>query len=304
MRTSEFASKRGNFSILSIFSVLLIVLTLLSCEKNPARSGKQVSIALSDAPGDYQHVYVDVQKVEVKIDLEDDISDDNTDADSEDDDDENDLDSDDQSKSRDEYGEWQTVDFTPAVIDLLTLQNGMETIIGTTFLTHEVRKVRITLGENNSIVDKDGASHTLVLSNPTKNFLYVKIHDEDKDEDKATDGQIIRIDFDVANSIYFQNSKYVLKPVLRPFSHSKYGEIEGKVLPANIGASVKIEDSQAFSTTNQVTSEGKFRFNGLNVNSTYKITIEAAGYATQTIEGVKVDLDRELILSDITLINN
>lgn len=301
MRSSVFAIRKSLIFILSSVSVLLLILFFNSCEKTGLKSGKQVSIALSDAPGDYQHVYVDIQKVEVKVDLDDDINDDGSETDSEDDDDADDVDSDDQNKSRDEYGEWKAVEFTPAVIDLLTLQNGVETIIGTTVVATEVRKVRITLGTNNTVVDDAGVSHPLVLSNPTQNYLYIKIHDEDKDEDNATKGQILRIDFDVANSVYNLNGQYYLKPVLRPYSHSHYGEVEGKVMPTNIGATVKIEDGQSFSTTNQVSSEGKFKFNGLNVDATYKITIEAAGYISKTIEGIKVSKEDELELPDVTL---
>lgn len=302
MRIRVFAFRKSIAFLLTSISLLLLAVFFNSCEKTGLKSGKQVSIALSDAPGDYLEVNIDIQKVEVKVDLDDDISDDNTESDSDDDDDESDDDSDDQNTTRDEYGEWQTVEFTPAVIDLLTLQNGMETIIGTAYLKNEVRKVRITLGENNTIVDKEGNEHDLVLSNPTKNFLYIKIHDEDKDEDMATLGQMIRIDFDVANSIYYQNGRYVLKPVLRPFSHSNYAEIEGKVLPADIGATVKIEDGKGFSTTNQVDAEGDFKFRGLKVDATYKITMEAPGYVSKTIEGIRVNKDSELDLTDITLV--
>ena len=66
---------------------------------------------------------VDFQKVEIKVDKDSGHKHDDRFG-------ENDHDGDDHLKNKDEFGEWIDLWFTPAVIDILSLRNGVETKLG------------------------------------------------------------------------------------------------------------------------------------------------------------------------------
>lgn len=290
-------------SLLSRVSLVLLVLTLTflqSCEK-PSKFKSQiqvdeprkVSVFLTDGPMDLKNVFIDVQKVEIKIDNESSSS-------SDDDDDDDDKDDDDHLSDSDEHGEWKTLVFEPKVIDVLKLQNGVEMLLGSIDVLKDVEKVRVTLGPNNTVVDENDATHNLVLNNATNNLLYIKIGDDDCDKDDDTNSEEIRVDFDLSKSIQFLNGKYYLKPKLHSFSNSGYGEIEGKVLPEGIKAKVTISNGQGEPSIGYPDKKGRFRVRGLKAG-TYSLLFEAAGRTSKTVSGVEVRKGKDVELNTVTL---
>jgi hypothetical protein len=290
-------------SLLSKVSLVLLVLTLTllqSCEK-PSKFKSQlqideprkVSVFLTDGPMDLKNVFIDVQKVEIKIDNDSSSS-------SDDDDDEDDKDDDDHLSDRDEHGEWKTLVFEPKVIDVLKLQNGAEMLLGSIDVLRDVEKVRVTLGPNNTVVDENDVTHNLVLNNTTNNLLYIKIGDDDCDKDDSTNSEEIRVDFDLSKSIQFLNGKYYLKPKLHSFSNSGYGEIEGKVLPEGIKAKVTISNGQGEPSIGYPDKKGRFKVRGLKAG-TYSVLFEAAGRTSKTVNGVEVRKGKDVELNTITL---
>jgi hypothetical protein len=290
-------------SLLSKVSLVLLVLTLSllqSCEK-PSKFKSQlqideprkVSVFLTDGPMDLKNVFIDVQKVEIKIDNDSSSS-------SDDDDDEDDKDDDDHLSDRDEHGEWKTLVFEPKVIDVLKLQNGAEMLLGSIDVLRDVEKVRVTLGPNNTVVDENDVTHNLVLNNTTNNLLYIKIGDDDCDKDDSTNSEEIRVDFDLSKSIQFLNGKYYLKPKLHSFSNSGYGEIEGKVLPEGIKAKVTISNGQGEPSIGYPDKKGRFKVRGLKAG-TYSVLFEAAGRTSKTVNGVEVRKGKDVELNTVTL---
>lgn len=290
-------------SLISRVSLVLIVLTLTifqSCEKpskfktqNQADEPRKVSVFLTDGPMDLKNVFIDVQKVEIKIDNESSSS-------SDDDDDEDDKDDDDHLSDKDEHGEWKTLVFEPKVIDVLKLQNGAEMLLGSIEVLKDVEKVRVTLGPNNTVVDENDVTHNLVLNNTTNNLLYIKIGDDDCDKDDSTNSEEIRVDFDLSKSIQFLNGKYYLKPKLHSFSNSGYGEIEGKVLPEGIKAKVTISNGQGEPSIGYPDKKGRFKVRGLKAG-TYSVLFEAAGRTSKTVNGVEVRKGKDVELNTVTL---
>jgi hypothetical protein len=287
-------------SLLSKVTLVLLVLTftfIQSCEK-PSKfktqsqldQQRKVSIFLTDGPMDLKSVFIDVQKVEIKID--------NESSSSKDDDD--DKDDDDHLSDKDKYGEWKTFVFEPKVIDVLKLQNGVEMLLGSIDVLKNVEKVRVTLGPNNTVVDENNVTHNLVLNNATNNLLYIKIGDDDCDKSDDSKTEEIRIDFDLLKSIQFLNGKYYLKPKLHSFSNSGYGEIEGKVLPEGIKAKVTISNGQAEPSIAYPDKKGRFRVRGLK-EGTYSVLFEATGRTSRTVTGVIVKKGKEVELSTVTL---
>jgi hypothetical protein len=290
-------------SVLSKLSLVLLVLTLTfiqSCEK-PSKfktqlqvdEQRKVSVFLTDGPMDLKNVFIDVQKVEIKIDNDSTSSDD-------DDDDDDDKDDDDHLSDKDEHGEWKTLVFEPKVIDVLKLQNGAEMLLGSIDVLKDVEKVRITLGPNNTVVDENDVTHTLVLNNATNNLLYIKIGDDDCDKNDTTKSEEIRVDFDLSKSIQFLNGKYYLKPKLHSFSNSGYGEIEGKVLPEGIKAKVTISNGQGDPSIAKPDKKGRFKVRGLKAG-TYSVLFEAAGRTSKTVSGVEVKKGKDIELNTVTL---
>jgi hypothetical protein len=284
---------------ISLVAASLLVAFLLifsACTKTgiDTSAGGKVSVFLTDGPGEFDSVFIDIQKVEVKIDTNSVYKDKDDRCDDDDD-------RDDDQKRKDEYGEWVNINFTPAIIDVLSLRNGVETKLGeANILTGTVRKIRITLGTQNRVV-KNGVSSTLELKNDTKNFLYVKLYDKHRQRQSDNNNVSVWVDFDVANSIYEKNGKFYLKPVLRPFNNKNFGVVEGEVLPLAAKAVVRITNGAGFNGVALPNREGKFKLRGLE-SGTYTVTVQGlAPYVDKVISNVVVTKGKETELGVITL---
>lgn len=276
--------------------VVAFMLIFSACTKTgiDASAGGKVSVYLTDGPGEFDSVFIDIQKVEVKIDTSSTHK--NNDDRCKDDDDR-----DDHQKRKDDYGEWVNINFTPAIIDVLSLRNGVETKLGeANILAGTVRKIRITLGTQNRVV-KNGVSSTLELRNETNNFLYVKLYDKHRQRLSDSTSVSVWVDFDVANSIYEKDGKFYLKPVLRPFNNKNFGEVEGKVLPLEAKAVVRITNGTGFNGVALPNRKGEFKLRGLE-SGTYTVTVQGlAPYVDKVISNVVVTKGKETELGVITL---
>lgn len=258
---------------LALASLLMIfAISFSSCTKNGTNGGDALQVYLTDGPGDFEAVNIDIQKVEVKLDKDEKQMKDDQFGDDDDD-------KDDHLKTKDGYGEWVTIKFTPGIVDVFKLRNGVEKILADGNVTGTVRKVRITLGSNNSVV-KNGQTFPLVLNNITGSFLYIKLKNEHRE--KGTGNSLkVWIDFDIANSIVEINGKFYLKPVLRPFCNANFGEVEGIVLPKGIKATVTFSNGQGLNAVALPGYDGEFKIRGLK-EGTYTATFAADGYKSQT----------------------
>lgn len=273
---------------LSAFAALAIfAMGLTSCSKSGNRAG-QFKVLLTDAPGDYIAAKIDIQKVEVKVDTSAAHCKDDHFADG-------DRNDDDHMRRGDEFGVWTDLNYTPGVIDVMTLRNGIDAKIAEGNIVGTVRKVRITLGPNNTVTTKDEVEHPLTLKNETQNYLYINLHNEHRggpghgrgrgpgDNDQATpqDQQVI-IDIDVARSIVESNGQYYLTPHARPFCDENFAAISGQVLPANIFAVVTVLDANGVEVAKALPKmDGYYKIRGL-AEGNYSLKFEATGYLTQT----------------------
>ena len=283
--------KTRNIFLSAFAALAVLAIGLNSCSKSGLRTGT-FSILLTDAPGDYIAAKIDIQKVEVKVD--------NNEAHMKDDHyGDGDRHDDDHMKRSDEYGVWTDLNFTAGVIDVMTLRNGIDAKIAEGNITGKVRKVRITLGTNNSVTTKDNVEHPLILQNETNNFLYINLHDEhrgghgrgpgdgpgrghDDDHTSGQDEQVI-IDIDVARSIKESNGQYYLTPQVRPFCDENFAAVYGQVLPANIFAVITVLDASGAEVAKALPRpDGDYKIRGL-ADGAYTLKFEATGYQTQTI---------------------
>jgi hypothetical protein len=275
------------------FASLLIVfaLSFSSCTKNGVKNGDALQVYLTDGPGDFEAVNLDIQKVEVKLDNDEKHSKDDRFGD-------NDDDKDDHLKRKDDFGEWIDLAYTPAIVDVLKLRNGVEKMLADGNVTGTVRKIRITLGSNNTVV-KGGVTSTLNLINETNNFLYIKLNDEHR-ERAAGNGLKVWVDFDIANSIAEVNGKFYLRPVLRPFCNANFAEAEGRVLPEGIKPTVTFSNGLGFNSVAIPAPNGEFKIRGL-LEGTYTVTYSAAGYVSQT-KTVTVAKGKDTKMDTVTLV--
>ena len=269
--------KTRNIFLSAFAALAVLAIGFTSCSKTDLNRPGQFRVLLTDAPGDYIAAEIDIVKVEVKVDAGKNCKDDRF-ADG-------DRHEDDHNKRKDEFGEWIDLKYTPGIIDVMTLRNGVDAKIAEGNIMGTVRKVRITLGTKNTVTTKDGVKHNLVLQNPTENYLYVHLHNEHRgrgrDQAAAADKEVV-IDFDVARSIVEENGVFYLRPKVRPFHDQNAGAIEGKVLPANIFAVVTALDASGAEVAKALPKpDGEFKIRGL-ADGTYTLNFEATGYKTQT----------------------
>lgn len=284
------------------FSALLLMgLVLTSCSRsdvsdiapNPTVNLRNVNLYLSDAPADFQHVNIDIQKIEVKVDLDRSHENDDSYGD-------NDEDYDD-TEEVDVFGRWISLNVMPQQMDVLALRNGLERLMGNATVGTRIRKVRITLGNANTLVDGDGRTCRFTLINDTENFIYARVKNEDMDN--SLRGNIdLRVDFDLARSIVPDGDEYILSPKIRLFNLSTTGSVVGTIAPFEVGARVMITDGRGFETGAIPTvGEGLFRVRGLRPGVAYTITITAPGYHDQEIRDVVVNPNEEYQLPEINL---
>lgn len=158
-------------------SVLMAVLVMASCQQDERYS--TVKVNLTDAPADYEQVNIDLKQVQIQF--------------------------------ADDSSNWQNLQTTEGMYDLLQLQNGVDTLIGTgTFPQSTVHQLRLILGDDNNIV-VDGETHPLTVPSGSESGLKVKVH---KKLNQTIEELIV--DFDAGLSVHQDGQgNYMLRPVLK-----------------------------------------------------------------------------------------
>jgi hypothetical protein len=277
-------------------------LTLTACNKteDTAAVNDQVSVYLTDDPAFYDNVFIDIRYVEVKVQEGHKNEDHIGDKDDDDDDhfDDNDNDADNDHVSKDQYGKWDTLAIRPGVYDILKLKNGTDTLFAKGTVKGRVRKIRLTLGDKNSIVSA-GVTSPLTLHSSINNYLYIRTHNRHHDN-LGVNHIGFWIDFDIANSIVEQGGRFFLKPVLKPFCENQFGKVLGHVFPADARALVKIYNTKDAAAAIPEKS-GEYKMRGL-MEGSYRVTFKGAnGFLDTTINDIKIIKGKETRIPDITL---
>lgn len=270
------------------------VFLLYACRKEGAIAGipegkSKLSVYLTDGPLDFQHVWVDIQGIYVKVDSCRRNHDDdhwgpgcNDDHDS--------------LESRCEY--WDTLAINPGVYDLLALRNGVDTLLASGYVSAgKIERIKFVLGTNNSVM-ADSITYPLNLQH-NQSYIFVNIGREHLDSIAANNFQLW-LDFDLSRSVKFRNGQYYLRPVLKPFGRHSFGEIEGKVRPVRAHGLIR-----AFSGTDTsyalAWNEGEFKIRGLRPG-TYSLHIAGInGYRDTLITNIQVQRNEDTDLGLIRL---
>jgi hypothetical protein len=280
-----------SFSLLVLLSAFFIT----ACQKDHSSSSlagsQNLSVYLTDDPGIYDSVLIDIKYVEAKIDTSTMHKHDNHFGD-------NDNDRDDDHKGHDEFGKWDTLSIIPGIYNVSKLKNGIDTLLGTATINGALRKIRITLGTANSL-NIGGVSHALNLLPGLNSYLYVKINDKHHHE-PATGETALWVDFDISRSIVLIGEVYYLRPVLRPFCDNNFARLTGTVLP--LAASALVTVYNAADTANAIPYiDGHFKIRGLK-EGTYSILYKGYnGYKDSILTGVLLQTRVEKNLPLVTL---
>lgn len=254
----------------SIFLALIISAGLVaSCDVSRSDTSRgTLNVRLTDAPATYEAVYIDIQEVQLNI-------------------------------GSAQQEEWQTISTQSIRPDLLKLNNGADSLIGTAELeTGTYNQLRFILGTNNEVII-DGESRVLTVPGGEQTGYKVNLNagiSEDLSTTKV-------IDFDVARSIAVTgNGQYILNPVLKVFDPGQTGRISGQLVPQGIPALVSVKIGNEVISTTYAEADGAFLLNGLNAN-VYKLLIEPASqqYADTTLFEKEVSIGEETDIGIIQL---
>ena len=234
--------------------ILTLVLTLstlwLACKKDSAGT-TPVKVRLTDAPGNFQQVNVDITGVEFKMNS----------------------------------GALVNLNVHSGIYNLLNFVNGIDTLIASADIqSGTLSQVRLILGANNT-VKVDNVVYPLSTPSALQSGLKLNVH---SDLTPGVEYDLL-LDFDANRSIVLTgNGEYQLKPVIRTISVATSGSIRGNVVTTlALPAAVSVTDgTNTYSTTTD--ASGNFLVRGIAAGS-YTVTITPAStYVVKTYLNVVV----------------
>lgn len=237
----------------------------------------RVTVRMTDAPGDYDAVFVDVADVMIKSD----------------------------ATTGDEEGWTSLGNVQTGVYDLLELTGGVTQLLAEAEIpAGHYSQIRLVLGSNNSVI-YDGESQSLSTPSAQQSGLKLQLDQELE----AGEQYEFLLDFDVDQSIVSSGSAggFSLKPVLRLSATAETGMITGEVHPTAIqGAALQsvIKATNATTTVSAYTdANGAFVLNGVP-EGVYRVTVTpavASGLASKTVNNVEVTTGSTVDLETIYL---
>lgn len=221
--------------LIFILSTIVFGITLNSCNSDSNSKSYPYNVRMTDAPGPYDKVNIDLQAVEVTGPNEETV----------------------------------ILNTTTGIYNLLDFSNGLSTLIATSTLTDSnVKQIRLILGSNNTVV-VGGVSYPLSTPSAEQSGLKLLVNQTLQ----ADIQNEILIDFDANNSvIQTGNGTYKLKPVLRTIVTAITGNISGSITPITTKAMVTATSSSNVAYSSNVNALGQFQISGLTPG-TYTFTI-------------------------------
>lgn len=283
-------SKSSVYKVLQgLFAVGLITLIAASCSdiststSGPQNSKAHMNVHLTDAPANYQEVNIDVQGLRIHYTPSS---------------------SDTVSPDPEKDGKWIDLPVEPMTVNLLDLQNGVDTLLASAELEPGFyQELRLMLGDDNNVV-VDSMTHYLKVPSGQSSGYKVKFNTE-LEEGEELD---VTIDFDASRSVHKagKSGKYILKPVLKAFvsegDDMETGSIAGMIEPYEAAPNIiaLMEGDTAATTTPDTT--GAFLLQGLE-EGIYDLSIEPENenYMDAEVNDVSVEAGEQTDVGTITL---
>jgi hypothetical protein len=231
---------KTNIKIAATAIAAFSLLFLTMCKKTePGSSGpnSNYNVYMTDSPGDYQEVNVNITGVEI-----------NTGANG-----------------------WTALNVNAGIYNLLTLCNGKDILLATGSISASViSQIRLTIGSTGNTIKVNNTIYPLVIPSGSQSGLKVVVNGQLSSDNNYT----IALDFDAGMSIVATGSgTYILKPVIRAIVvPTASGSIKGTISPAGAEAAVfAITGPDSASTYSSIVS-GNFMIQGL-ASGTYKVVV-------------------------------
>lgn len=257
-----------------LLALITVSLSFFACNKNDSSasdsSKAHLQVYLSDDPGNYDAVFIDVQDVKINY-------------------------------SNDTANGWVSLNqVNRGSYDLLRLINDKDTILGNADVnTGTIEQIRLILGSNN-YVRIGGVNYPLETPSAQQSGLKLNIH-------QAVNAGILYkllMDFDVARSIVKTgNSKYILKPVIRTTLQAIGGSVKGFVLPSSVQTAVyALRGTDTITTT--YTSNGAYTIKGLDAG-TYNLYFKPTDttYKSQTKTAISITTNNVTTVDTVRLVH-
>ena len=249
----------------NIVGFFLLSLAWLACDSDDKTS--TLRVRLTDAPGDYEEVNIDIQEVLVN--------------------------------SNDGNSGWISLDIEKGVYDILELTNGLDTLLGSAEVpSGKISQIRLVLGDNNTI-KVGGETHALTTPSAQQSGLKLKLNAELQEGVAYT----ITLDFDAARSIVKagNSGKYILKPVIRALEEATSGAIKGAITPIEASPAVYAIQGTDTVATAFTDDAGKFMMRAIPAG-TYTVSFSPkTGYQTFNKESVNVTVGSVTDLGTVTI---
>lgn len=255
------------------FSALLVLSSVFfsSCsEDDPVNGTARLEVRLTDDPGDYEEVNIDIVDIQINV-------------------------SDDDSKG------WESLpNVRKGIYNLLDLVNDKDTLlVNADIPAGRIQQIRLVLGPNNTVKLNGGAIEPLQTPSAQQSGLKLNIHQS------VVAGILYTLvmDFDASRSIVTTgNGKYILKPVIRTVLQEAGGSISGVVTPYTFRTAVYAiqgTDTVAGTSTDLL---GNYLIRGLNAG-TYTVGYApvTTDYEAQNKTGVIVTTGNVTKLDTVTL---
>lgn len=224
--------------ITKILCFSLLLLTMNACKKDSSSGSTTYSVRMTDGPGPYNAVFIDLKGVEVI----------GTD------------------------GSTVMLNVNAGIYNLLNFSNGVDTLIASGGLTVSgVQQIRLILGTNNSVL-VNNVSYPLSTPSADQSGLKLQVNQTLQ----AGVDYMVLLDFDANKSIVDEgNGTYRLKPVIRTIDAAISGSIKGTITPVGTVAFVTATSASSISYASSVTSAGNFMLKGLSAG-TYTVIVTPA----------------------------
>ena len=235
-------------------SLLFAVICILSaCKKENTQSSTPVTVRMTDGPGDFQKVNIDIIGVEF---------------------------TDDKNSTFD-------LNVKAGVYNLLDFSNGLDTLIASgNAPSGKLSQVRLILGTNNSVM-VDGVVYPLSTPSAMQSGLKLNVHSTLTPNVAYN----LLLDFDANESIVIKgNGEYQLKPVIKTVSVATSGSIHGNVVTA-LALPATIRVTNGIDTYTTITnSSGYFLLKGITPGTYIATITPKAPFAVVTISSINISI--------------
>ncbi len=253
----------GNRIMRGMFLGLMAMVIASGCSEVKNAEKAELLFWLTDMPGEYQQVNIDVQQVNVIL--------------------------------NDSLIELTT---NQGIYNLLDFVNGEDTlIVDDEVPSGFVSQVRLVLGDANTIM-VDGELHDLKTPSAQQSGLKFNVHNELM----SGESYAYVIDFVVEKSIVEKgNGTYSLKPVIRVFTEAVTGSIQGVVSPADANPQVRAVNDNDTASTFADPVTGRFMIRGL-AEALYNVEFfPEDGYSDTILHDIQVMAGHSVTLDTMFL---